>query len=474
MPKIPLPILFSPSTDATALPDMVGARLVNGYVDKIGDIPSIHKAPGLELICNLGVTYAIDGLFWWDALSCAFAVCNGRIYRLHDPYGTFTDITGDALSIVAKATFATNGTYGFFASGGRMVTSLSGAATAFVADADAPTEVSHVAYMDRYIFANKLNTALFYWCDVNSPLAWTSTSFGNPESKPDYLNALHVGNREITLFGRESLEFWFNDGINPFSRIEGTSLDKGCIAPHSIVNAGGGAWIFLDDQRRVVVVEGRSPRIVSGPYDNIIRDFYPVTDAVANLISIGKQTFYILDFPTMQRTFVWNITSDTWSEWGDWDNASIRFESWKGRSSCYCRAWDCTLVGDHVTGKIYKIRPDVFNNNSEVIRTIISPGTVTHGTMKRKRADELILRVKRGLGSVAGSDPVFVLRWKNEDQVWQPERTISLGKIGDVNIIKKIQRCGVYRTRDYEFEHTEDTDFVLSDMEEIGEVLEDA
>jgi hypothetical protein len=49
--------------------------------------------------------------------------------------------------------------------------------------------------------------------------------------------------------------------------------------------------------------------------------------------------------------------------------------------------------------------------------------------------------------------------------VWSNEKTISLGKVGDNNIIKRLFRQGVYRTRQREFVHSDASDFVLSDIE---------
>jgi hypothetical protein len=337
--------------------------------------------------------------------------------------------------------------------------------THYLKDEDAPTEVTHVAYIDTYFLANKANSSLFYWCDVNSPRSWSSTSFGNPESRPDGLVAIHIAYREITLFGKETVEVWFNDGVNPFSRIEGALQERGVIAPYSIAQSSG-VWIWLDNTRRVVMLEGRSPKLISGAYDDIIRDIVKVDDAMAQVVSIGKQTFYLITFPQVDRTFVFNLTNGTWTEWGDWDSENIKFKSWKGRINCYARTWDAVMLGDKDSGKLYVLKSGIYQNNGESIRTVIRTGQISHGTYDEKISQELILRIKRGSGTVGGDEPVFTIRWRNQDQVWKRERQIGLGKIGDYEIFKHLFRLGTYRTRQYEIVHSDNSNFVLSDMEE--------
>jgi hypothetical protein len=274
--------------------------------------------------------------------------------------------------------------------------------------------------------------------------------------------ALRVGSKEIVSFGKRSIEFFYDDGVSPFSPIQGAYQEKGCIAPYSIVNAAG-TWIFLDNERRVVALEGRTFTTLSGPYDNIIRDIDKVSDAYAAYFTIGMNSFYVISFPSVERSFSLNLTSKTWSEWGDWD-APV-FGLWKGKSYCYATDWEMHLIGDNATGTVYKIRGDYFKQGTDDIRTLILTGHGAFGTYEPKIEEELILRLKRGVGNGDVEEPVVVYRYRNENMVWSNEKTISLGKVGDNNIIKRLFRQGVYRTRQREFVHSDASDFVLSDIE---------
>lgn len=350
-----------------------------------------------------------------------------------------------------------------------------GPVTAYLSDTDAPTDVSMVDYLDGYILALKENSQYFYWSEIGvsgkDPANWSATNFANPSSKPTNLRALKVENREIVLWGNMDADVWYNDGSTPFSRLDGAYFPRGIIAPDSLV-FGGGSFYWLDHERRICTKTGNQIAIISGPYDDHIRRLEPVSDAIGMFFSLGKNAFYVITWPTAKFTVVYNAVNQTMSEWGDWDSAKALYTAWKGRTYCYCRAWDMHLVGDNSTGKIYKLRADIFDIEGEPVRTVCRTGWNDDGEFVQKREVELRVRCKRGLGDISDNEPVFSLRYRdNGNQTWKDERQVSLGKMGDYEMIKRIMRTGVYRTRQYEIIHSEETDFILSDLEHDIEVV---
>lgn len=606
--KVPLPIFFTQSHDESALPDMVGARLVNGFVDKIGDMPFIRKAPGMETQNDLFLTHAwtaehgIDGEFWWDDLSMTITVANGRFYKKTTVNGATEDITGDALTVTGvPVIFATNGWALFAASGGRIVTwhlygspvtapgltlattkdklkvsaftykilgvtyskgaednispgsdvipqntygavaldidyagtitavsatdnatgyasaalavagipacstSLcrigwvtvmksdgaftfettefdaanvteaytdntlySSETTKFLADADAPTVVTHVGYIDGYILAGEEETERWWYANATNVANWSALSFVSAEGAPDKLVALRVASKEVVCFGKKSIEFYYDDGVSPFSPIMGAFKEKGTIAPYTICNTSPagepGVWMFMDDERRIVSLTQRDFTILSGAYDDIIRDIDKVSDAYSSYFTLGRHSFYVINFPSVEMSFALNLTTQTWAEWGDWNAPT--YGLWKGRSYCYATDWEMHLIGDNSTGKIYKIRGDYFKQGTDNIRTYVRTGNFSNGNYEEKIEEELILRLKRGVGNQDVEEPVMTYRYRdNGSKTWSNEKTISLGKIGDNTMFVHLMRQGVYRSRQREFVHSDPSDFVFSDME---------
>ena len=462
-----VPIIGSPyeSVEEVEL-DNMNATVVDGYVN---EMDHIIKRPGLTEWIDLGTNLPVDGLYWWDEQNVAIAVSNKRVWKITGLDGTKTEITGStALLAGGIVSFATDGTVLIMANGAQMVhTNLSTLTT--MADAQAPTAVTHVAFLDRYILA--MSETAINFSDVGDYSAWVALDLFQAEGQPDNNVAMMEGFREIIVLGRRSVEFFINDGQTPFSRLEGASQPYGCGAPYSLCQVGG-TWIWLDHNRRLVSMTGRQVTPVSNPYERVIQRYTNVDDAVGYTVSIDGYPLYVLNFPTARQTLVFNYQTQKWSKWGYWNSASGIHERYRGQAYCYARKWNFHLVGDWQNGKIYKADRSTFTDNTANLRTLIRTGHISHGTEISKRSHILRLRVKRGAGNASVSDPQLMMRRRvNNGAQWENERWASLGQVGQHELHLEFRRNGVYRTCQYEFSHSDASDFVLVGAEELVEVL---
>lgn len=474
--KIPIQGGAYKNIDEASL-SQVGPMLIDGYVDELGNT---NKRPGLSQFVDLGLSSAVEGLYWWDYNQSVIAVCHGNIYEIKykDGITATTNITGSKkLLSNARPTFASAGATVAMANGGRIQTYTGSGLTTEIQDADAPTLVTHVAYLDQYILSNIVGTGRFGWSSYNpatsawDPTYWEALSFASAMSRPDNLLALFVGWREILLVGSESIERWYNDGTTPFSRYSDGSIEGGSSAVDT-VRLVDNTWVYLDHSRRLVRLEGNFPKVVSTPFDKMIQEFSRVDDARSDVIEVDGKTFYVMHFPTPDKTLVWNYALNDWSEWAYYNTVSGDYERWVGNCHCYAKAWGFHLVGDRRTGKIYKMSSAYYDDAGEVIRTARRTGHVTQGTMKWKLSKAISVRMKRGQGNDTVTDPKLMVRWRNENSNnWSLERQMSLGKIGETEFIAYLNRLGRYRARQYEFSHTDQTELVLVEAEEELEVL---
>lgn len=460
------------NTDPTSLPPSVSAMLMDAYVNEFGHT---ERRPGLSPYVDVGTGVGVDGLYWWDEAQRVIAVSNGRIFSIQDGAPpTATDVTGDALAIGAPVSFASfsSGTL-LMANRGRMMTYTPGGTTTYIADADAPTDVTHVAYLDLYLLALRNGTAQFAFSVVNNPTSWQSVDVATAEGHPDPLVALHVAQRELYLWGRSTLEIWYNDGATPFSRLPGVYIEKGCSAPFSIVpliTRVSNTWFWIDQDRRFVRLVNRTPEAISVPFDRQLHGMTSVQDARAFLMQAGTEPLYVITFPTDQRTLVYNLLRNDWSEWGYWDTTSAVYRQYRGQVACYARNWNRHLIGDHRTGLIYTSSRLVYQDNGNPIRTFRRTAVFDHGTSERKRSSSAIYYVKRGVSSDTTEPQVF-LRKNKDGKGWGNEQWHSLGAIGDDCHLIRTRGNGVYRTLQLEIGCAENCDFILTGGKEVIEVL---
>ena len=468
MPKVKLPISGDPyqNVDDISISDK-SVALYDAFLD---EAQATNKRFGLSLLKNLSnPTKGIDGLYWWDKLKKVIAVCGGNVYRIDDASGNYANITGDGLIIGGKPTFAEHDNNLVIANGGKMVYTNGTANTAYVGDVDAPVAVTHVAFLDQYLLANDTTDGDFHFSEVNDISNWSALNFARAEGLSDKINALHVGWEELQLFGRQSVETWYNDGTTPFSRLQGAFIHKGCIAPYSIV-AANNTWFWLDNTRRFVTLEGRTPKIISTPFDKIIQGFSTVADCRGDLFEIAGKPLIIWQFPAEGITFAYNYATGGWSQYYWWNETFGEYQRFLGQSFCFCPDWGIYLVGTYNDSKIHKASFDYYTDDGDILRTLRRTGWIDHGNRNRKRSNRLDIKIKRGYGG--SSTPYLMIKWRdNGNPYWNNERIISLGQTGDYEFETSLNRLGSYKSRQWEFVLSDNTPLVLVDAEETIEVL---
>lgn len=470
------PPLFSKSyrnADQSVLSDQAYLQ-INGFIDELG---GLNFRPGLRLGISTG-SREIDGLFYWPDRFLV-SVESGFVCFYST---TATEIVRDLISSApvsfpsgSLVSFATDGTYLFMAAGEKINYVTSAGVVAELADADAPTTVTKIAFIDGYILAIDGTTGKFYWSNIPTTTNWSALDFATAEGAPDDTVSLLVSQRQIYLFGTASTEIWENDGETPFSRVPGGFLEVGCLAKHSVIKLDNDI-IWLGHNKYFVKFSGGTVDRVSSPYDKDIANFSTVSDCIAGRLDANGRTYCVFQFPTEGRTLAYDVASEDWSEWGYWDYAA---QTWKAFDFS-CAAFDVASGKTYVGGK----RSRAINLLDPTCRTDALPGSTTapvkflritgdidYGTSKKKRSESLRFRIRRGDLSDLSS-PKLMIRWQDDGKNnWSNIKEIDLGATGDTNIHVSLNRTGMFRSRKYEISATDAVSIVLSNAEEDITIL---
>jgi len=476
MPTVPIPIdqPVYRNVDGIEL-RTEGLRRVDMWLnEKGGNI----KRPGLSssnaITLDAGSGKGVDGLFWWPHKSYVIAVCGGQTYKIEwDGVSlTSTNITSYALLQDKRVSFATDGTYVFMANGTGIAYTNGTVSTASVdsADADAPTNVSSIEYLDGYLLANKVDSNSFYFSSPNDRLSWSALDFASAAGDADYIKNILVHNRELYLVGPNSIEVWENDGTNPFSRVAGGFIENGIIAPNSLIEVDEIIY-WLNHVRHFVMFDGRRVVHLPSAYDKEVQSFATVKDCTADRIEIDGKTFIAFHFPGENRTLIYNYQQQDWCEFGNWNAGGNKYDRWLGNAYVFCPDWGIHLVGYRDSPTITTMSVGEYSDGGEDIRASIQTGHIDHGISQRKRSEELRVRLKRGGGEISGT-PQMMVRWKDDGRSsWSQEIQVSLGALGETDMIARIRRTGIYRTRQWEFSVADDIPVVIAHAEEDVTVL---
>jgi hypothetical protein len=164
------------------------------------------------------------------------------------------------------------------------------------------------------------------------PGQWDPLQFAIKTGAPDALQAIYTpgsnagpGPEELWLFGKRSIEVWYNTGGTsldpfPFQRVPGAFISKGCWAAASVVAISGTLFWLGGDDRGVGVVykaNGYIPqRVSTHAVEYAIQQYVlaglDISDAIAYGYQENGHDFYVLNFPTANRTWVYDATSNLW------------------------------------------------------------------------------------------------------------------------------------------------------------------
>ncbi|MBV5327107.1 MAG: hypothetical protein JZU65_05630 [Chlorobium sp.] len=438
---------------------------------------AIRRRPGLRLI-DSKQTKNGQGLYWSDRTQSLFSVCNGSVYRYVANGGTaidFGSVIGDTLpAVFAEGQKINADLITYIATGGKLdYMDFNLGMMQVPIDIDTPSS-TFVACMNNRFYANDIyHDQDFRITDYNpdpavevlDALYWSSAS--NPfraSQKPDPLSGIYSAWNEVYLWGTMACEVWQEDGVTPVSPLVGSIIEAGLAAPYSVVLANNTMFALstINGKRAVIMLQGRAPQVVSEAIARQLQDIDVVYDAIGSLCFVGGLNLYILTFPTANQTWVYDFKSDTWSQWSQWDLTTAEHNQFLGKFSVYAKDWNSHIV-QAADSSIHEISREVFTDNGSPIRSSVRTGWLDHGSWDRKRSNQLLIKLK-------GYNPTpatLLVRWRDDGfKEWQTAIECNIQANSQNDHYIKLNRMGIYRSRQYEFIMTDAADLALIGMEE--------
>jgi len=320
--------------------------------------------------------------------------------------------------------------------------------------------------VDNYFVYNHSGTQQWGASNLLSPISY-SLSFASKDGAPDNLVSLIVDHREVYLLGEVSSEVWVDTGTYPFpfQRIPGTSTQHGIVATFSIARLGN-SFAYLSrnvrGQSQIMMMSGYIPqRISTHAVENTLVNQY-VQDAVAWTYQQEGHEVYVINFPTIDITWAYDITTNMWHKWLWRDNTN---QYHRHRGNCSAVFQNMVVVGDWQNGQLYMLDPNNYTDNGQSIRRLRrAPHLVTD--FQRQYFDELQIQFQPGVGTTGVSLPIStgsvttypqaMLRWSNDGgSTWSREYWVTIGQEGKYKNRAIWRRLGWARDRVFEVSVTD-------------------
>lgn len=315
-----------------------------------------------------------------------------------------------------------------------------------------------VASLDQRFWLNAPNSSKFFGSDVANGFSYNALTFASAEQSPDELRYVAATKTNLWLFGGETVEYWQTVQASfPLRRVTGATIEKGLLAKASLVQYEDKIFFLASDLTIRMLYGNQMTKISDLAVEQAVKgDGTPnqpgygnVEDAEAFFIDHPSRKFYVITFPSVDVTWVYDLSTNLWHK------RSTDGGRWLARTSQ--AIFNTILVGSSVDGTLYDF--------SEGVDGLLDPVEITTPITTADKdlyISEIELICEVGYGTISNEfailditktlpiEPLIQMEYsKDGGRTWKAKRDVSIGRIGEWETRVKSRLFG--RTK-YNFE----------------------
>jgi hypothetical protein len=312
-----------------------------------------------------------------------------------------------------------------------------------------------VGYLGTYFWSLDAATSTLRGSESLDGFAFLGDQVYQRSSAGDRWLGMGVTSNEIWLLGTNTSDIYQITGDNdtriaPFNNI---TVPQGIIATASLsVDGGVLTWVGQNANGAGVVwrASDYNPIPISGrKLEAEMEGFTSLADATAFRHTMGSHNFYVLSFPTDDKTWVFDDLTREWHRRAFWNPNDLAFTAY--RPWCHTFAFGGVgfgthLVGDRDSGVIAEMSDSyqVDIDGTTLIRRVRqSPHVTDRQTQTTVWALVIDLNVGEGIAIGQGEDPTVMLEVsKNRGKTWSAPMWASAGRQGEYDARVLFTRLG--------------------------------
>lgn len=425
--SVPVPIHLAYNTYKARSGAASSQDLVNVYLEKNPEgspFPfSLYGTAGTTVWKNFNEFNPIFGMQKMGEF--LYVVVGLNVYRL--------DTSGDSLLIgtlptaPARVMMCNNGTQlTILTSGGQAYSCTSSASSLTQIASNYPLSDS-ITNLDGFTLATVQSARTFQKSALNDTTTWAAADIASVEANSEDITRGISNTLELWFFKESMIEVFYNSAnpLFPFERRGGALIQKGCSAKFSIASIDNNFYFLGSDNIVYRIIGYQFQQISTLPISDEIEKYSVKDDAFGFTYTLAGHQFYVLTFPTANKTWEYNITMSKWHRRQSSGNRWL--------ANCYVNFAGKNLVGDYKTGIIHELDLNSYTENGDsILRKVVS--TTQYKDYSRCTADQFILMMDTGVGtdgSGQGIEPEIMLKTSVDGgKIFGNEMRQSLGAIG--------------------------------------------
>lgn len=219
-------------------------------------------------------------------------------------------------------------------------------------------------FLDSFVVFNEPNTPNWYCTESNSNV-FNGLFFGTKTAWPDNVQTIIVNERYAWIMGRYKSEVWQNAGLVPFpfALVSGSIVEHGVAGAYAVTRQDVNIYWLSEsvEGARMAMrgAQGLAERISTHAIEKEWLDYPRVDDCICTAYQIRGHAFIFFDFPTADRTWVFDEATREWHEQATFDTNGVQHRM---RSLFKAYAYNTNIAQDWNTGQIYRIDENAFTD----------------------------------------------------------------------------------------------------------------
>lgn len=422
------------------------------YVGGLTKITTVGTGPGrANMVRWNGDLYGVSGNEFFKMNSSEIVT---NVGTLNTTSGWCIIATGRTYIVVV------DGTNGY---------SYDGTTFAQISSANFQNGCTHICYLDGYFIVNSPNSDQFYISASEDPTTWSALDFATAEANPDDIEALDATEKDLYLFGSETVQIFYNSGnaTFPFDPYPNT-LEWGIEAKYSLArNENGFYFLAITPSGALTVasLSGFTPTpIIDDDMMATINSLTTTSDAIGSVYSADGMEYYNITFPSEDLTFEINLKTGVM-------NRLKTYGIGRSRRLGYGSLGTSRYVMDYTNSKLYKLDFSVYTEDGGTIERY-RRSQVIHKSALRIQYNEIWIEIDAGVGNAAVSSPNIQLRYTDDGgNNWSSWLDAAMGATGEYYQKQVWRKLGESRGRVFEFRVTDAVEATIIDSYADVEVL---
>lgn len=415
-------------------PNVSPQTCINWFYEKGKDGECLVGTPGATEFVDLGSGEVRGGISYNDK---AYFVLGNTLYEVNSS-GTATS-RGTLNTSSGKVSMAHNGVR----TGANQQIFIADGTQRYIYDNTTSTLTGYtdyvattVCFLDGYFLFTIDSSDRIYYTNNYDGVTVTSTDFFTAEGAPDEALKVLASQRELFVFGEQTLEVYYNSGDadDTFQRFQGGFKEMGCAAKHSpALFDNGVAWLTKNERGDALVAvlgQGYTPQIISTPEVNYqLSTYTTVSDAFGYTYQDEGHEFYVLTFPTEKKTWVFDAASGEWHQRAHTIDGAFPNRE---RYNCHVFAFGKHLMGDYSNGKVYELDSSIGTfDGVRVPRERTSPDITDEERRTRVMSFQLDMEEGTGDPNSTTDTSIWLSYSKDGGHTFSNEIERSIGDAGE-------------------------------------------